>query len=284
MATIQGERLGRSVPQNATSKRVRSLISRHISAIGSLTLLAVILIAWEAVGRLDIVNHRILPWPTEVFPAFFEVVSRDYFFTHFQATMYEIGVGYTYAVVSGLAIGIILSFSAFLRLALMPLIIVLEVIPKVALIPLIIVWFGYDEASKIAVVTILAFFPIFLNTLSGLSEHDEDGRRLLHSMGANTWQHFKMHQLPTALPAIFAGLRIGLTLAFIGAIVAELLTINKGLGFLVLTFKNNLQMDFVYAITIILAGLGAFFFFLVEFIERKVVFWTGEGDVEVTNL
>jgi NitT/TauT family transport system permease protein len=260
----------------------RTWLARNFKVVGPLTLLIVLLAVWELIGFFEIIGPRVFPKPSLVFPAIVDVVQKDYFLRHFSATMYQIGVGYLYAVVLGVVLGVVLAYNSFLRSAIMPLVIVLEVIPKVALIPLIIVYFGYDEQSKIVVVTLIAFFPIFLNTLSGLSELDPEGTKLLRSLGANPLQHFRMHRLPVALPAIFAGLRIGLTLAFIGAIVAELLTKNKGLGYLLLSFSYQLLVDYVFAITIILAILGASMFLLVEFIERKVVFWHNDDDANDT--
>lgn len=237
---------------------------------------ALLAVAWELSARVDLASDRVLPSLTEVVSGIPHVITDPSarFTHHLGITLSEVGLGYAGAVTAGLLVGALVAASGTLRRVLYPLVVMFEVIPKVALTPLLIVGLGFGISSKAAVAGLLAFFPVFINTMSGLDYPGKDGDVLLRSMGAGALRRLRHFGVPRALPSIFAGLKVGLTMAFIGAIVAELLTLQSGLGFLMNSFKGQLRIDYAYAATLLVAVLGTLLFFAMEQVERRIVFWS----------
>ena len=248
-------------------------MGRHVPAL--LVLVAAVA-AWEGALRSGLVSERVLPSLGDVFSAVPEVMTdaSSRFWFHLGVTASEVGIGYGIAVVAGISLGGLVASSTLLRRVLYPLLVAFEVVPKVALVPLIILGLGYGVTSKAAVAALLAFFPLFLNTLQGFSSADPKSLDLMRSLRANPLQRFRLYLVPQALPEIFSGLKIALTLAFIGAIVAELLTLQSGLGFLINAFKHQLRMDMAFAATLIVALISTSLFLSMEWLERKLIFWT----------
>lgn len=241
----------------------------------SLALLVLILLTWEFAVRFGMVSERILPTFSSVVAGLPTVVTSptSNFTHHLWVTTQEVFVGFGVAVVAGLVLGALLATWEAGRRVMFPVLVMVEVVPKVALVPLLIVALGYGVASKAAVAALLAFFPMFLNSLQGLSSGDPQAVRLMRSLRAGKFQTLRYYLGPQALPLIFSGLKLALTLAFIGAIVGELLTLQSGLGYLINSLKQQLRMDLAYATTIIVAALGAGLFFSMEVLERRLLHW-----------
>jgi len=152
--------------------------------------------------------------------------------------------------------------------------------PKVALVPLILVWFGLGLASKVISAALVAFFPLMVNTIVGLHSADEDRVNLMRSLSASRWQIFRMLQLPNAMPYIFAGLEIAMIFALIGAIVAELISSERGLGMLMQSMSFTMDVAGQFSILFILSVLGLILNGLVTFVRRKVLFWDTSRDAD----
>jgi NitT/TauT family transport system permease protein len=155
-----------------------------------------------------------------------------------------------------------------------PYMISLQVTPRVALAPIFVTWFGFGLMPKIVMAATICFFPVFINTLTGLLTSDRETLELFHSMRANKRQIFTQLTLPNALPVTFAGLKTGLTLALIGAIVGEFVATNVGLGLLIDRFTFRLDMAGAFAVLVVLTITGLFLYGVMAVIDRKVVFWT----------
>ena len=155
--------------------------------------------------------------------------------------------------------------------------IVLNVTPGIALTPVIIAWFGYGMGSKIALAAIISFFPIFVNTLTGLVQVDEDREELFQSLGATNYQVFSKFRVPAALPLMFAGLKIGLTTALIGAVVAEFAQATDGVGVLMSRFSFQLNMAASLATLLSMTLIGLLLFYTMEFLDDRIVFWRREN-------
>ncbi|HEY4281242.1 MAG TPA: ABC transporter permease [Conexibacter sp.] len=267
-------------PGGSRSSRARRSARGWLIAVPGLALIAL----WEIAVAANVVSDRVLPPLTDVIAGIPHVVSdpSSRFFHHLGITLSEVGIGYAGAIVAGFAIGALIASSLTLRKILYPLVVVFEVIPKVALTPVLIVGLGFGVSSKAAVAGLLAFFPIFINTMSGLDYPGKEGDVLLRALGAGPLQRLRLYGIPRALPSVFAGLKVGLSMAFIGAIVAELLTLQSGLGFLINSFKGQLRMDYAYGATLLVGLIGTVLFFAVELIERRVVFWTRDASREGT--
>jgi NitT/TauT family transport system permease protein len=154
-----------------------------------------------------------------------------------------------------------------------PYVVAFQVMPKVVLAPIFITWFGFGMESKVVMAIAISFFPVVINTVVGLESVQENELLLMRSLVATKSQIFWKLAWPTALPAIFAGLKTSLTLALIGALVAEFVTAKEGLGTLITTFSFELKVYLVFAVIVVVSLLGLLLYGIMEFLERRIVFW-----------
>jgi NitT/TauT family transport system permease protein len=236
-------------------------------------LLASLLGAWDLAVRFEVVHTIVLPAPIDVATAFGRLITADFLPGHVWATASEALAGFAIAGVGGFLAGALLTFYSPLRRLFYPYIVVFYNLPKVALAPLFIGWLGFGQSSKIVMAATIAFFPVLINTMVGLQTVTEDSILLMRSLVAKKWQVFRSLALPSALPAIFAGLKTAMTLALIGAIVAEFVGAKQGLAVLIGTFNFQFKIDSMYAVLVILGATGLLLFALIDFAERKIVFW-----------
>lgn len=233
------------------------------------------LIAWQVIAPTGwLLNPLLLPTPSAIVRAGWELLGAAYLPENFLRTVYVIAVGFVIAVVSGLVMGTLMAIVPLLRLVMYPYIIAFQALPKIVLVPLFIVLFGFGPAAKIVTAAAIAFFPVFMNTMIGLSLVEADQRRLMESLTASRWQVFTKLQVPSALPLIFAGVKTSATYAMTGAIAAELIAgTDIGLGRLVSIFSFSLQMDFVFMLVLLIAVMAYLLFTVMERLGRRIVFW-----------
>lgn len=236
---------------------------------------------WEAITQAGLVAAIILPAPSAIFTAFIDLVTADYFFGHLWTTLSETVAGFAIALVLGLALGTLLAEFTILRTTIYPYIVAFQVLPKSALAPLFITWFGFGLMSKLVMATVISFFVITLNTMVGLESYEEDAFLLMRSLRANRWQIFAKLKIPSAAPFIFAGLKNGITLALIGAVVGEFVAARKGLGLLVETYNFQMKIPLVFATIIVLSLVGLALYGIMELVDRRVVFWRRAWQEEV---
>jgi NitT/TauT family transport system permease protein len=148
-----------------------------------------------------------------------------------------------------------------------------QTFPKVALAPLIVVWFGLGLGPKLVVTFLVAFFPILVSTIVGLRSIEREMLELAGSTRATMLQTFFYFRLPTALPNIFAGMKVSVAFAVVGAVIAEWVGANQGLGYLLLQANANLDTSLLFAVLVILLVIGVFLYYAVEFVERLVIPW-----------
>jgi NitT/TauT family transport system permease protein len=163
--------------------------------------------------------------------------------------------------------------SAFIERAVYPVIVFLQIIPKIAIAPLFIIWFGFGFAPKLLLVFLLSFFPIVVSSLAGFKSADRDVMDFARTTGASDWRLFFRIQLPQALPHIFTGLKVGAALAATAAVVAEFVASDKGLGYLLLQYNGNIDTPMVFATIVLLSLLGLAVYYVVEIIERIAIPW-----------
>ena len=250
----------------------------------SVGVLLAILGVWELAAQQDWLSDNILVGPTEILDAFSRLVTRAYFWDNLWATLWVIFAGFVLASISAIVLAVGMSLSAWIRRGVYPVVVLGNVVPKVALIPLIIVTVGFGANARIIVVIMSAFFPVFLNTLAAMIDADVEGEKLLTSLGANRFQHLRLHKLPAGLPSIFAGLKVSLTVAFIAGVLSELLIRREGLGYLITVFRATLSVDMVFAVTVTVGLIGMAIFFGMEWLERHVVFWKNSQQNDSTPL
>jgi NitT/TauT family transport system permease protein len=156
-------------------------------------------------------------------------------------------------------------------------------LPKIVLAPVFITAFGFGMMSKVVMAVVISFFPVLINTMSGLMTVDEEAVRLMRSLTASRKDVFLKLSVMHAMPSIFAGVKTSLTLALIGAIVGEFVGAHAGLGFLLHSYSYQLQVDRVWAITIILGLMGIILYVVIEWADKKIVFWSSHGaDTDAT--
>ena len=238
-----------------------------------LLLMAALLAAWEAAARLLHIPAYILPPPSAVATGLYRGIASGLYVEHVWITGLETFLGFAFGGAAGFALGTFVALSRRFEYYLYPIIVMFQAMPKVALAPLIIVWFGLDLTSKVVNAGLVCFFPLMVNTIVGLRSADEDRISLMRSLAATPAQIFWMLRLPGALPAIFAGLEIAMIFALIGAIVAEFVGAQSGLGMLIQSMNFSMDVAGQFSVLFILSLIGLGLNMVVAAIRRRVVFW-----------
>ena len=240
--------------------------------ICQLALGLVILLAWQgASGRL--VDNFFISNPIEVAERLYQWVADGSLFLHIWATVYETMMGFIFGAVGGVVLGIWLGVAPFTNRLLSPYLNALNALPKVALAPLFVLWFGLGIASKIALAAVLVLFLVFLNTYAGVREVDQDlidGARLMRATRA---QLIAKVIVPSAMSWVFAGLKISVPYALIGAVLGEMIASNRGLGYLVQFSGSQFDSAGVFAVLIVIALLAVALNFLVEMVQHRMQLW-----------
>lgn len=218
-------------------------------------------------------NEILLPRFSAVAVAFFGLVTQPFFPKHLFTTLGEILAGFACGVTIGFSLGTALALSPTAKAVMYPFVVAFQATPKVVFAPLFIAWFGFGMSSKIVMATVISFFPVLINTLTGLDSVPESSKMLMRSIRATKMQTFRRVALPHALPIIFAGIKAAFVFSVIGAIVGEFIGASQGLGYLLNLYNFQLRIDRVFAVIVVLASIGAGGFFLLEWLDRKLVFW-----------
>jgi NitT/TauT family transport system permease protein len=238
-----------------------------------LILLVFLIALWELAVTQEWVSEVTLPQPEDVVTSFADLVTSDIIWNDVWATLYETVVGFLVGAGLGIALAIPSGLSNTMRQMLRPYAISLQVTPRIAIAPIVITWFGFGYTSKIVIAAIIAFFPVYVNTLTGMITVDEDEREMFRSLGASRAQTFTHLMLPSSLPVMFAGLKTAIGLALIGAVVGEFISAQAGLGLLIQQFSYQLAVADAFAVLLILTIMGLLLYGLMEFLERITVFW-----------
>jgi NitT/TauT family transport system permease protein len=235
-------------------------------------------IAWEILCRVARISPDLLPPPSAVW----DVLAGNPQILMEQAipTTIEIVVSFGVATMVGVLLAIAITFSTAVREALYPNIVMFQVIPKIALAPLFIVWLGVGGRSIVTVGVFIAFFPMVVSTATGLVSAKPDVLQLCRSLTASEWQMFRLARFPYAMPYIFAGMKVGVTMAMIGVIVGEFITAQAGLGYIIMFASSAGETATVLAAIVVLCGIGLVLYGLVGLGELLVQRWYG-GDMPV---
>jgi len=228
-----------------------------------------LLLAWYLFVRIGEVPKFVMPSPADTLHALFQP-NYDWW-RNIGVTGTEIFGGYALALVVGVALALLFTWSKTLEALMLPLLVTLNMIPKVALGPLIIVWFKYGVFPNSMMAFAIAVFPILLTTARGLSEVEPELLDLVRSLRGSRWQLFTKIQLPNALPYVFAGMKVAAILAVAGAIVGEFLGSDKGLGYLMLQVQVTLDTPAMFMAVILITLIGMVLYGLVLLLERWLV-------------
>jgi ABC-type nitrate/sulfonate/bicarbonate transport system permease component len=234
-------------------------------------LILALLAVWEATVRIAGIAPWLLPPPSAIPGA--AVASGGALFDHTLVTLLEVVLGMAVSVALGLAVAAAIIASPVVERALYPLLVASQTVPVTVIAPLLLIYLGYGIVPKIALVTLICFFPITVNTVDGLRAVDNDAITLLRTFGATNRQIFAKVRWPAALPYFFSGLRLAATYSVIGAVFGELLGASAGLGYYVRTQTPRFKTPEVYAATFILVLIGVALFLLVRLIEWLALPW-----------
>jgi NitT/TauT family transport system permease protein len=237
------------------------------------TTLAVVVavIVWEGLCRVLDVPKWLLPAPSQIAVETWEI--RAILPLHFGATLAAVVGGFVLAVITGIPLAVLVVYSPFMRRVIFPFLLTLQSVPKVALAPLLLLWVGYGLHSNMIVAATVAFFPIVINTATGLESVDKELLELTRSLDAGTARVFWRVRLPWALPYMFSSFKVAITLAVIGAVVAEFVGSDKGLGYLILTSSGAMKTSVMFGVLVLLSALGMASFYAVAWAEKKLCPW-----------
>jgi NitT/TauT family transport system permease protein len=230
-----------------------------------------ILFVWEIFVRGAGIKPYILPAPSIVLASLWQKFPTVLAAASF--TVQPMLIGFAVAVVVGILLALVVAFSPALQDIIYPLIVFLQIVPKIAVAPLFIIWFGYGLMPKVLLVFLLSFFPIVVSAVTAFRSVDSDIMDLAKSTGAGAWRIFWKVQVPHALPTLFTGIKVAAALSSTAAVVAEFVASDRGLGYLLLEYNGTLNTSMAFAVIIVLSAMGLALYGLVEIVERLMIPW-----------
>jgi NitT/TauT family transport system permease protein len=232
---------------------------------------ALMLLAWELVVRMLGIRTIILPPPSAVLEVM--VARYDLLLTHLWPSLYLTVLGFLLSIVGGVFVAVLITYSTIVREGFYPVIVVSQVIPKISIAPLFIVWFGTGTMSSLLLAFLVAFFPMTINATMGFETIDEEIHRMARTFMGSRWQIFWKIRMPNALPYIFGGMKISITLAIIGVIVSEFVASQEGIGYLIKLAGGLLDTPLMMAAIAVLSISGLALYAIIAGVERRAVYW-----------
>jgi putative hydroxymethylpyrimidine transport system permease protein len=247
--------------------------------MGAALLVLALLGGWELYADLGGIDQFLLPAPSDVAASLW--TDRGLLWDNFTVTAGEVLLGIAVSVAAGVILAVAIHLSRTLRRATYPLLVASQTIPIVIVAPLLVAWLGYDLAPKLAIVGLICFFPVVVTTLDGLAGVDPDLRKLMRTLDASRLQILRHVEGPAALPALLSGAKIAVTVAVIGAVLAEQAGSSDGLGHLILQSIPQFETARSWAAVVVLAAFAIVLFGALALAERRLVPWAhrSEGDV-----
>lgn len=235
---------------------------------------------WELACIVFHIDRFILPRPSEIAV---EMVDKwNTLLINSLQTFYTTMAGFAVAVVVGLFLGMLVGASPNVYRGLYPIMVGLNSIPKVAIVPILVIWFGIGTIPAILTAFSIAFFPIMVNVATGLATIEPELQDVLRALGASKWQILRKIGLPRAMPFFFASLKVAITLAFIGAVVAETVASDVGIGYLMMSASARFDVPLVFAGLLVIALMGVVMYEAFAMIERRVTFWATRSNQSIS--
>lgn len=259
---------GMGVVREAQRRRARARVLSILAPLA--TFAGLILLWWALVAAFEIPKY-LVPSPTAVLPSLIENWSD--LWDNSMTTLFEVLVGFGITIVFAIPMGLAIALSLTARRVAYPVLVFVQLIPKIAVAPLFVVWFGLGLQSKLFLTVLMTFFPLLLASIAGFQTLDNRLLYLTRSMGASPWQTFWSVRLPSSLPVVFSGLKTAATIAVTAAIVAEFVGSNSGLGYRMLVATLYLDTPVIFAILVILTALGLAMNYVLEALEYLVMPW-----------
>jgi NitT/TauT family transport system permease protein len=233
--------------------------------------LAAIVAVWEIAVDAANIPGFVLPAPSEIWRSM--VAHAGSLLAHSWVTLLETLAGFGVSVAIGIPLAVLIVYSPVFDRVLYPILVASQAVPKVALAPILLVTLGYSILPKIIVAFLIAFFPVVVNTVSGLASVDRDTLKLMHSMGASKMDVFLKVRFPHAVPSMIAGFKVAIALAVVGAVVGEFVGSRSGLGYYMLLATGNFDTPLVFACVVCLTLMGIILFYTVGLLELALARW-----------
>ena len=256
-------------------------MKKLMNRFGPWLIVASTLIVWEACVLIFAIPKFVLPAPSAIIESL--IKWAPVIIIHAWQTLFTTLIGFAFAVLGGLGIGIAVGWSQLLYRALYPLLIAFNSIPKVAIVPILVIWFGIGTPPAIITAFMLAFFPIVVNVAAGLATVEPELEDVLRSLGASKKDILLKVGLPSSAPYFFAALKVAITLALVGSVIAETIAANKGIGYLMLNASSRFDVPLVFAGLIVVAIMGMVIYELCAYIERRTTGWATRGATSVVS-
>jgi NitT/TauT family transport system permease protein len=244
---------------------------RHAQYTLSTIGLVLMVLAWEVICRVAAIPEWLLPAPTRIWDA--TLTLGPVLGGHIYATLTSIIGGFVISIVAAVPLAIAIVYSATLRRIIYPPLLMFQSVPKVAIAPLLVMWLGYGIHSNMVIVAAVAFFPIVVNTATGLDAVEAELLELTRSFDSSKPKVFWKLRLPWAMPYFFSSLKVAITFAVIGAVVAEFIGSDKGLGYLILSSSGAMNTAAMFSVLVILSLMGIVCFYAVVWAERLLCPW-----------
>jgi NitT/TauT family transport system permease protein len=249
-------------------RKTRRLILPWLVIVG-------IFLLWELLVRAFAIESFVLPAPSAIFASGWQ--WRGPILDNAWQTFMTTAIGFLLAVVVGLAGGIVVGSSTFAYDAFYPALIGFNSIPKVAVVPILVIWFGIGTVPAIITAFLIAFFPILVNVAAGIATVEPELQDVLRALGASRWQMIRKVGLPRSMPYFFASLKVAITFAFVGTIVAETVAANKGIGNLMLVASSRFEVPLAFAGLLVTSVMGVGMYLVAGMIERRMTGWATRG-------
>lgn len=246
---------------------------RNENALLGTLAMVIFLAAWEASVSLGLVNPLFISSPTRIARAAVEMFADGSIYGDLQVSGTEFAIGYGLAIVVGVPLGILMGWYRRFNAVLEPFVSALYATPRIALLPLVMIWFGIGMGSKVAIIFLGAIFPILVNTITGVRTINADFIKVARSFGCNDRQMFLTVALPSSVPLLLTGLRLGLGHALVGIVVGEMYGATRGLGFIIAVAGARFETDRVMVGIILIAALGVAMTEILRQIERRFERW-----------
>jgi len=233
--------------------------------------LAIVVVAWELAVDLAGIPRYVLPAPSDIWTSM--VAHAGSLFAHCWVTLLETLAGFGLSLAIGIPLAVLIVYSRIFDRVIYPILVASQAVPKVALAPILLVALGYSLWPKIIVAFLIAFFPVVVNTVTGLASVDRDTLNLMRSMGASKIDVFLKVRFPHAVPSMIAGFKVAIALAVVGAVVGEFVGSRSGLGYYMLLATGNFDTPLVFACVVCLTVMGVVLFYTVGLLELALGRW-----------
>lgn len=257
----------------ALHRRMQTALKQATQWLGLPIALVAFLVVWQSVVTFGDYRAFTLPDPATVFERFVTAAGSGVLWGHISATLTAALGGFAIALALSLVLGYILAHTPWLERAIAPALAASQAVPIIAVAPLIVLWFGAGLESKILVAALITFFPMLVSTVAALRSVPRELREMAIISGANRWQTLRYVEAPLALPVLFSGIRVGLSLATTGAVVGEFVAGREGLGALINIARGLFDTPLIFVALIVLAGLTLTFYVLALLLEQLLVTW-----------